>query len=140
MEWDTIAMTIRMTAKKNTDLKKTVKKWIRWAEGGATVRVREIAGLIGKLSATRAQHECASLYLAKLNRLKCQAVGADGWEVRTGLTHTLLPELHWWLRTLRSNMPNDMRPFHPPADIWTDASESGWGGWLQLHDQQDLGL
>jgi hypothetical protein len=100
MQWDTTAMTVQITAKKNTELKKstelkkTVKKWIRFAEGGVTVRVREIAGLISKLSATRAQHECASLYLARLNRLKCQAVGADGWEARTKMTRTLLPELH----------------------------------------------
>ena len=75
MQWDTEEMTVRMTTEKNTKPKRIVKRWIRWTKGGATVRVRELARLIGQLSATRAQHECASLYLARLNRLKCQAVG-----------------------------------------------------------------
>jgi hypothetical protein len=35
-------------------------------------------------------------------------------------------------------VPNDIRPFRPITDIWTDASESGWGGRLQLHDPHDL--
>jgi hypothetical protein len=78
MHWDTVEMTVRMTTKKNTSLKRTVKRWIGWATAAKTVRAREIASLIGTLSATRPQHECASLYLAKLNRLKCVAVAAEG--------------------------------------------------------------
>jgi hypothetical protein len=94
MQWDTEEMSIRMTSEKNTALKKTIKRWIGWTAGGAIVRARDVARLIGQLSATRAQHESASLYLARLNRLKCQAVGANGGATRTQLTRALLPELH----------------------------------------------
>jgi hypothetical protein len=100
------------------------------------VRAREIASLIGTLSATRPQHECASLYLAKLNRLKCQAVCLKGWNAVTQLTRAVLPELHWWLRALRANVPNDIRPFQPTCEIYSDASETGWGGWIILCNNQ----
>ena len=135
MTWDTRTMTVRMTTEKNRRLKRTVRDWTRWTRGARTVRARDIARLIGLLNSTRPQHECASLYLARLNRLKCQAVGADGWEARTQLSRSILPELHWWRRVLSQNVPNDIRPFRPASDVTTDASETGWGGWLVLHAQ-----
>lgn len=131
LEWDTLAMTIRKTTEKNTALKKTVKQWVRFVRSGATVRVRDLAKLIGQLSATRPQHEEASLYLAKVNRLKCQAVGSDGWEARTTLTRALLPELFWWMRELRANIANDIRTFDPAVRLYTDASETGWGATIR---------
>jgi hypothetical protein len=127
LEWNTVTMTVQKTTEKNTALKKTVKDHIHQAEAGAVVRVRELARLIGQLSATRPQHDEASLYLAKANRLKCQAVRSGGWEAKVTLTRALLPELHWWLRKLRENTPNSIRPFEAATTIYTDASENGWG-------------
>jgi ribonuclease HI len=131
LEWDTLAMTVRMTTKKNTALKKTVKHWIQLTRGGAEVRIRDIAKLIGQLSATRPQHEEASLYLAKLNRLKCTIVRSGGWEAHAILTRALLPELFWWLHELRANRPSNIRAFEPAVTLFTDASETGWGATLK---------
>jgi hypothetical protein len=107
-----------------------LKKWIKMTKGGATVGVRDLAKLIGQLSATRAQHEQASLYLAKMNRLKCSVVRAGGWDalVQLAPARTILTELSWWLRTVRANVANSIKPFDPAAVIHTDASEIGWGG------------
>jgi hypothetical protein len=127
MEIDTEEMTVRMTAKKNTEMKKELKQWIKWTKAAKEVKARDLARLIGRLSAMRGQHEEASLYLAKMNRLKTMIVKAGGWSARNVLTRDLLPELAWWLRTLRRNEPNDIRPFESAVTVWTDASESGWG-------------
>jgi hypothetical protein len=127
VEWSTSAMTVKMTAKKNKKLKTEVKRYIKLAKAGAVVKVRHVAKLIGQLSATRAQHEEASLYLAKLNRVKCIVVKKDGWEGEVELTRAVLPELHWWLETIRTNVPNDIRAHDPTITLYTDASEAGWG-------------
>jgi hypothetical protein len=53
-------------------------------KSGTVVKVHELARLIGRPSTMRAQYEKAYLYLAKMNRLKCEAVRTGGWEVRSG--------------------------------------------------------
>jgi hypothetical protein len=88
-------MTMRMTTEKNTTLKTTVKKWIKLTRRGAEVRVRDRVKLIGQLLATRPQHEEVSLYLAKLNRRKSEAVSSGGGGARRTLTRALLNELRW---------------------------------------------
>jgi hypothetical protein len=95
------------------------------------VRVRDLAKLIGQLSATRAQHDEASLYLAKLNWLKSRVVNSAGWDATTRVTRAVLPELAWWRRALHDNTPNDIRPFENVSTIYTDASETGWGATLR---------
>jgi hypothetical protein len=137
MNWSTSTMSVQMTAKKNTTLKKELKRWIKLAKGGAEVRVRDLARLIGQLSATRAQHEEASLYLAKLNRLKCTVVKQGGWEASAELTRAVIPELSWWLQTLRENVANSIQAFEPTATLCTDASETGWGGFCTVAGEEE---
>jgi hypothetical protein len=127
LDWDTVAMTVRVTKEKNKTLKKEVKRVVKMVRSGQEVRVRELAKFIGQLSATRPQHEEASLYLAKMNRLKATWVGANGWEARGKLTRDLLPELAWWRRQLHHNTANSIRPFSPNTVVHTDASGTGWG-------------
>jgi hypothetical protein len=136
LNWNTVEMTVRMTTEKNRELKTLVKRWIEMVRMETEVRVRDLARLIGKLSATRPQHEEASLYLARLNRRKCEAVREDGWQAKTTLTRTLLTELYWWLRELRANEANDIRPFEPMVTAFTDASETGWGATLRRLKQR----
>jgi hypothetical protein len=131
LEWDTVQMTVRMTTKKNTTLKKEVKKMMKLTRSAQAVTARELARLIGQLSATRPQHEEASLYLAKLNRLKCSLVAAGGWEARGNLTRALMPELAWWKQQLHKNIATSFRPFDPNATLHTDASGTGWGATLR---------
>jgi hypothetical protein len=63
-----------------------------------------------------------------LNRLKCTAVAQAGWEAKAVLGRELLVELHWWLATLRANEAASIQAFEPTKTIYTDASETGWGG------------
>jgi hypothetical protein len=40
-------------------------------------------------------------------------------------------ELEWWQRVISSNTPSSLCPLpQPTAHLFTDASPSGWGGWL----------
>jgi ribonuclease HI len=133
LEWDTVKMAIRMTAEKNRKLKAMVKTQLKHTRAGKIVKAKELASVIGKLSATRPQHEEASLYLARLNRRMIEAVRADGWRAKTALTRDLLSDLHWWLETLRRNEPNSIRRLMITVQLDTDASESGWGSTVSTH-------
>ena len=46
LEWDTTAMTVRMTKAKNTTLKRDVKRVTKMARIGEEIRVRELAKFI----------------------------------------------------------------------------------------------
>jgi hypothetical protein len=136
MEWDTREMTVRLTSEKNKQLKKTNKTWIRRARNGETVRVREFAGMIGALSATRVQHKQASLCLTTMYRILSVTIRHVGWEGNVTLSRQLLPQLHWWRRQLKANAPRPFQPHNPTVTIETDASDTGWGGTLQRKTAQ----
>jgi hypothetical protein len=106
-----------MTTRKNPDILTDLRNWNKKARLGATAKVRELARLIGKLSATRAQTEEASLYLVRLNRLKCGAVAMNGWDTTVTITRNVLPEVMWWIRTIQRGEPNNMQ----------DTSLTGYG-------------
>jgi ribonuclease HI len=131
MEWNTVDMTVRLTAKKNRQLQKTNKLWIRRARRGQKVQVRAFAGMIGGLSATRVQFSQASLYLTSMYRLLSVATRTVGWDGSVVLSRALLPQLRWWQRQLQASLPRRIQPFVPTATIDTDASDTGWGATLQ---------
>ena len=104
-----------------------VRSLTKKVKAARTIRIKELASVIGKLSATRPQHEEASLYLARLNGAMWAAIRQAGWEGNVTLTQDLLSDLGWWTRTLKANVPNSIEKLEPSVQIDTDASESGWG-------------
>jgi ribonuclease HI len=100
-----------------------------------TVPVRELASLIGLLNSTRLQYNRASLYLVKMNRVKCGCVAREGWEGKCVVTHMLSGELAWWQKIIADNVPASLwRLPLPEAHLFVDASPSGWGAWLHQDD------
>jgi ribonuclease HI len=68
----------------------------------------------------------------KLNRLKDAAVQREGWEAKLVLTEMVQGEMMWWKKKLRRNTPKSLLPEgKPDVHLWTDASPSGWGAWIQ---------
>jgi ribonuclease HI len=130
-EWDSQQMTVRLAVDKQMGLRSLVTDWLHKMRKGKWVPVREVAGLIGSLNATRLQFPEASLHLVKLNRWKCAMVAQAGWETRGSTTYMISGDLQWWGRTLRRNEPKSLEPEgKPQAHIWVDASPSGWGAWV----------
>jgi hypothetical protein len=132
--WDSVKMTVCLSVGKARMLRNEVKRWIKYAKKGVTVRVRILASLIGKLSATRLQFKMASLYLAELNRVKSAAVKMNSWEGRVRMNESVLKDLQWWKSRLRENKPRSLATSEVQADMWTDASPSGWGAHVILKD------
>jgi ribonuclease HI len=131
-EWDSTQMSVKLGKEKRNALRILLQQWERKMYRTVKVPVRELAGLIGSLNATRLQFEQASLYLVKLTRLKDSGVQRDGWEARIRLTPMVSGELGWWIKTLKWNVPKSLlQEGRPDAHMWVDASPSGWGAWVQ---------
>jgi hypothetical protein len=113
----------------------TLRVWEKRMNQKKQVPVRELASLIGLLSSTRLQHDRASLYLVKMNRIKCSVVNREGWDGMCAITHMISGELKWWQKTIAGNEPASLVPLSQPnAHVWVDASPSGWGASLKLID------
>jgi hypothetical protein len=134
IEWDTREMNLQIEMKRNSVLRQQVKKWTQWTVRRKRVPVKQVAKLIGQLSQTRVQHSRASLYLARLNRMKTQAVNQIGWNGMLTLTPWVMTELVWWTEQLRINKPSAIRSNGQTVTLYTDTSPQGWGGWLEKAD------
>jgi ribonuclease HI len=132
-QWNTQVMEVQLCADKRGNILSALNDWQRKVYLKKQVPVRDLASIIGLLSSTRLQHERASLYLVKMNRLKCGAVNREGWDGHCRLTHMIWGELCWWQKIIEKNTPASLLPLsRPDVHMWVDASTTGWGAWIQL--------
>jgi hypothetical protein len=131
--WDSVAMTVRLTDTKVVALLGVTRSLACAAKQQQTWKCRQLASVIGKLSATRLQHRQASLHLCRLNDLKTRAVRLRGWDGSVQLTPSALPDTDWWLQALRQNRPASLLQPPPEATLFVDASPAGWGARVLLH-------
>jgi ribonuclease HI len=131
-EWDTVGMNVRLTDEKRQSLLSLLEVWSKRMHKTTIMRVRDLAALVGSLSATRLQFPKASLYLVKMNRLKNIIVQRAGWGGRGLITPMIGGEMEWWKRVIQNNAPRSLllEP-KPDMHLWVDASPSGWGAWAQ---------
>jgi hypothetical protein len=138
--WDSVLMTVALAEEKRMKLLHLVRTWIRWAQTGRVVRLRSLASLIGALSASRLQFRRASLYLAELNLVKTEGVKRWSWNGKVRMTMSVLKDLLWWRSSLEENRVRSLVSPETQAEIWTDASPSGWGAhvkWKGMDAQEE---
>ena len=90
--------------------------------------VRDIARLIGKLTASIQAIFPAPLHFRRLQSLKNTALQSGGnYNTKVSLNPACQEELQWWIAHL--NAWNGRAILTPPPDlvIETDASQQGWG-------------
>jgi hypothetical protein len=121
-------MTIQLTKERYKTCLLTARKTRRKAYKTRLITTRQLASVIGTLSATRLQFPLASLYLEKLHRLKNRSVQRQGWDGMVYLEPSNVGELSHWTRKLKSRIPRKInKEIAPQATIITDAAPSGWG-------------
>jgi hypothetical protein len=125
--WDTRLMQVQLTKERRMKLRTAVEKTMRWAERAQVVRVRELASVIGQLSAARLQFSHASLYLAELNLVKTRTVKLLSWNGMVRMNRSVLTDLLWWKKVLSANVPASLLTPEIQGEVWTDASPLGWG-------------
>ena len=125
---DSKEMKIRLSEEKATQISTTCRK-IR--ERGF-ISVRELARLIGKMTATLPAIFPASLWYRKLQRMKNQTYQrSQSFEAIVTLNQEALLELDWW--SIRRNLMDgkSVSTQEPDLTMETDASMLGWGAVFQ---------
>lgn len=93
--------------------------------GSGTARV--IARITGKCIAMAKAIMPAKLLLRNLYRLLATRTG---WDSRLTLDDPSIADLHWWLEALVHWNGRAVSNRQVSSQIYTDASQTGWGGWM----------
>ncbi|KAA6397940.1 MAG: hypothetical protein EZS28_006536 [Streblomastix strix] len=123
---------LSMTKERRAEKLCLLEKWRRTIEKNQIVRIKLVASLIGKLNFLRTQLRRGGIYLRKLNKQKDLVSMNRGWNSRKWISKQTLGEIHWWRKTVLNNYPTHLTFKEPEAVLTTDASETQWGGTLQL--------
>jgi ribonuclease HI len=134
--WDLAGAHVATTPKRRHTLMAALKDVTRLCETQACIGTRRLASLLGSLNFLRLQMPDASLHSAQLDRIKCHAVRAGGWNSHARLTRRALGDVKWWARQLTLNIPRLWCTPPLQATLTTDASPVGWGATLARAEEQ----
>lgn len=95
------------------------------------VSARELAQLIGKMSAAILAVYPAPLHYRSLQALKHKALAATGYDGAIRVSPEAKEDLLWWANNLRQWNGRTMTRASPQLSIETDASSRGWGAFCQ---------
>ncbi|KAH7829061.1 putative Reverse transcriptase (RNA-dependent DNA polymerase) [Monocercomonoides exilis] len=133
-EWNTTSFDVCLTEERKKALRELYRSWERRCLRAKTVRVKDFALFVGKLSATRFVLSDASLHLQSIYKLLQKGVTTGGWDGMMKLNASILLQIRKWRWMLMKNPVRRLTPvFIPEAVLTTDASESSWGATLRLN-------
>jgi len=100
----------------------------RRIQRAGSLSVRQLARLIGKMTATIPAVYPAPLWYRELQRLKNQTLQiSQSFEATVMLSQEALSELEWWATSMNLLNGKTIQPQEPSLVIETDASMLGWG-------------
>ena len=132
---DSCSMQVSLTDVKRTDLLHTILLILE----KDMMKIRELAAIIGKFVAAFPAVQYGPLYYRHLEKNKHHALLKSGgnYEALTTLTPNSITELMWW----RQSLPQAFAPIiieSPSIEIFTDASNEGWGAKFEEDCTQGL--
>lgn len=134
--FNTRTMKARIEEGKARKLRRLIIVWILRVLAGERASGRQLASLVGKISATRMLYRDCSLQCARLFRALKQLVREKGWS-RPGRTRKdALYDLKVWALRLRANEWRNFQPGGlPDGTLTTDASPDGMGATWRTGDR-----
>jgi len=121
---DTQTMALEMTGSKIRDIRRLANKMAQ--KGTATVR--QLSSFIGKTQAMLGAVFPARLQTRNLLQIKNEALAAGRqWSDMIPITIEATKDLLWWRTNLRSWNGHTWIPRNTDIDVYTDASDDGWG-------------
>ena len=122
---DTNALTLSLSETKLEDLRNDCREAI----GKKKTTVRELARLIGKLTATKLAVLPAPLHVRQLqmHKIKVLLNSSQSYESTIELTPQCKAELTWWIEHLQRWNGRALITPAPDLTITSDASKEGWG-------------
>jgi Reverse transcriptase (RNA-dependent DNA polymerase)/DNA N-6-adenine-methyltransferase (Dam) len=127
---DTRDMTLTVPSSKIRDLRREASRLFR----SASCSLRHLSSFIGKAQAMTIAVFPARLQTRHLLTVKNLALRrCPSWTSTVSLPAPALLELQWWHRQLQSWNGQSFLPATPQHEVFTDASDLGWG--IVWHDQ-----
>jgi hypothetical protein len=121
---DTTKMLLSVPTSKIRDLRREASRLIR----RTTCSVRHLAAFIGKAQALTMAVFPARLMSRSLLADKNAALHHNqSWTAMIHLSQPALMELRWWYQQLQTWNGQSFLPTTPQHEVFTDASDSGWG-------------
>ncbi len=123
-----------------SDKLKEVHSCIRSAISAKALSARQLASLLGRLAqlAPAVAPTRLKLRAALQDKHRALLASSHNWDAVTTLSAETLQELQWWLNEIFDWNGRAIIPQPHEVVLETDASESGWGAFLQP-DRQALG-
>lgn len=117
-------MCITLPPEKQEKIVEKIKKVKSWSH----CKIRDFASFIGILGACCHALRYGWVYLKDFEREKFRALkkSNDNFEKTMKLPHSIIYDLNWWEKNIK-NASNPINNFHFIAEIYSDASLSGWG-------------
>lgn len=121
---DTRNMSLSVPTSKRRDIRREALKMLRQK----TCTLRQLSSFIGKAQATTPAVFPARLQTRDLLQLKNHHLQSGAlWNATVQLTPSACANLHWWINHLTKWNGLSFLPETPTQEIFTDASDQGWG-------------
>lgn len=121
----TIDMTVRLTPEKIMKIKEKILTILRKQH----VTIQEVAELVGKLVATFPGVTYGKLFYRQIDNEKIMALrkSKGDYSQEMTLSSTAKSDINWWYENLEHSFVK-IESRNPDITIWTDASNTGYGG------------
>ena len=128
VEIDSSQMVISLPQDKVLKIKSQCQEILK----GKTVKIRELASLIGRLSSSTIAILPAPLQYRSLQRKQIlELASGKNFESSVDLSEEITKEINWWIQNLNLNNGKTLIAVSPQMTISTDASNQGWGAFCR---------
>ena len=122
--WDSVKFNISVPEEKVKDLKELCKK-----TKSGPVKLRFLNKILGTIENFRIGFTYAALYYRGIQKDVASYISLNyDWDHRIILSDPAVKDIDWWLSCPLCLMPKSLEPFSPNIILYTDSSETGWGG------------
>jgi len=123
---DSGAMSLYVPAQKIKDIRRDITSCLE-AVGARRLTLRQLAGVLGKITATSGAISITRLLTRQLLREKNQLLHRHSWDQVVWISESAQEELRSWLAYLEDYNGREIIMGPPEVTITTDASPWGWG-------------
>lgn len=129
---DSKEYSLKLPEEKRKNLIKLIKTFLLKKKS----KIRELAQLIGNLTAACPAVNYGWLYTKELERVKFLALQKynNPYEKIIELPHHIKHDLEWWLKNIKHSF-NPIRNSKFDITIYTDASKTGWGAYIENNEK-----
>ena len=132
---DSTTMTISAPDYKIKNTRKQAKRFLK----SKLVSPRDIASLLGKVVSLADAMLTARVHTTGLKMLQLQILETGkGWDYKIPPSTDALADAKWWVENLHTMNGKSLLPPKPDVYAATDASDFGWGAWLQFPNQKTI--